>query len=107
MTWPTPARWLRLVFCLLLTAGAAIAQLPPRGVTPTPPRGATPTPRPATPVPVPPTPATTPTPTGIWTQWRVTVEYRETPDGPWKTQAIQHEEGPDRKTVTLTLWRHR
>lgn len=46
-------------------------------------------------------------PTGIWTQWRVTVEYRDTPDGPWIMHSTQQEQGTDRKVVTVTLWRYK
>lgn len=101
MSWRGP--WLSLV--LLCSVGAALAQLPPRGITPTP--RATPRPT-STPVPAPTTPAAiSPTPTGIWTQWRVTVEYRETPDGPWTFHSTQQEAGTDKKTMTLTLWRYK
>lgn len=105
MSWRGP--WLSLV--LLCSVGAALAQLPPRGITPTPTRPRQ-TPPPTVPAPTPTIPVVTPSPTpstGIWTQWRVTVEYRETPDGPWVHYVTQQEQGTDRKTVTVTLWRYK
>lgn len=66
----------------------------------------TPVPRPTTPVVISPTP-TPVTQTGIYTYWVVTVQYKETPDGPLKTHSIQYEEGADKRVVTLTLWRYR
>lgn len=104
--------WAALDRGLAMYTGAALAQLPPRGITPTPRHTPSPT---STPVPQPTIPVVwspTPTPTqstqtGIWTQWRVVTEYRETPDGPWILHSTQYEQGTDRKTVTLTLWRYK
>lgn len=104
MSWPV--RLLSLGLASFL-AGAATAQLPPRGVTPTPPRGATPTPRPTTPAPaVTPAPSLTPsTSTPIFTRWKLTVEMQED-DGSWTRWGVQEAAGTD-VNVSLQLRRYK
>lgn len=106
MRWPV--RLLSLGLASFL-AGAAMAQLPPRGVTPTPPRNATPTPRPTVPAPAPTTPVvSSPTPgtsTPIFTRWKVTVELQED-DGSWTRWGVQESAGAD-VNVSLQLRRYK
>lgn len=101
-------RWLRrtLPFLGLALGTYALAQLPPRGMTPTPTR-----PRQTpSPVPQPPTPpVTSPVPTqstGIYTRWRVTVEHQDPATGQWVLNGVHSPEGAGPIKVELTLQRY-
>lgn len=120
MSWRGPWPWLGLlclaVWCLTWTAldkglaaytGAALAQLPPRGVTPTVPTPRT-TPRPSVPAPAPTTPAVvSPTPsTGVYTRWRIQIEYQDPTTGQWVLNGVHSPEGAGPIKVELTLQRY-